>query len=377
MSIQSISELIELCRQAGGADFTIGDVFFKETEVCGIGIFTNSKIEKLTSAIVSVPFRSCISVNLIKQSPPLDVLFVENPGYLSYPDEVLSIGLIYARLRSRIGENTSCTWQRHVSTMPESFNTPLFWSEKELDELKGCTVFHLTKLLKRQIESDYQALYEPLISNYPEHFTSMTINDYYWALSVVYSRSAEIIRQGSLVRCIPPILDMANHNPQLSAEPSETLYYDEATDCLQLRAAQILNPQDECTAVYGNYPNSKLLYTYGFVVHDNPHKAIDLWTKVTPTVYQAEVKQQILLCHSLTAVQTYDFVGTIRTGFVSPALLATIRVIQATEDEMKDIEKAFIGEMISIRNEMATYTSLRSLLIFRMNAARAEVKMNI
>jgi len=47
-------------------------------------------------------------------------------------------------------------------------------------------------------------------------------------------------------------------------------------------------------------------------------------------------------------------------------------VIQAIEDEMKDIEKAFKGEMISIRNEKATYTSLRNLLISRMNPEKAE-----
>eukprot|EP01037_Dinobryon_pediforme_P023755 gene23755-25304_t len=189
---------------------------------------------------------------------------------------------------------------------------------------------------------------------------------------MVYSRSAEIVRFGQTVRCIPPVLDMANHDPNLSALPSDALSFDPSSDSLQLKSVRELQPHDECTAVYGNYPNSKLLYTYGFVVHGNPHKAIDLWTKVTPTVYKAEMKQQILHSHPLTAVQTYDFSGTIREGFVSAALLATIRVIQATEEELPNIYKAFLGQMVSLRNEKASYVSLKNLLIARLNPETAE-----
>jgi hypothetical protein len=39
---------------------------------------------------------------------------------------------------------------------------------------------------------------------------------------------------------------------------------------------------------------------------------------------------------------------------------------------MDNVGKAFAGEMISVRNEMASYSSLRSLLVARMNVEVAE-----
>ena len=370
-----IYKLIDECKKTGGADFWIRDLNFEESEDRGIGVFTNLKIERIGSILISVPFQICISVDLIANSTSLKSLFDANPGYLAYPDEVLAIGLIFAYLRidKKIDDKIICPYLQHVRSLPRKINTPLFWTEEELNELKGSNVFHLTRLLKKQMESDFEALYKPLIATYPEYFESLTIDHYFWALSMVYSRSAEIVRFGQTVRCIPPVLDMANHDPNLSALPSDALSFDPSSDSLQLKSVRELQPHDECTAVYGNYPNSKLLYTYGFVVHGNPHKAIDLWTKVTPTVYKAEMKQQILHSHPLTAVQTYDFSGTIREGFVSAALLATIRVIQATEEELPNIYKAFLGQMVSLRNEKASYVSLKNLLIARLNPETAEV----
>lgn len=43
-----------------------------------------------------------------------------------------------------------------------------------------------------------------------------------------------IERNGVYTRCIPPIVDMANHNPETALELSETLSYDEKTDGISL-----------------------------------------------------------------------------------------------------------------------------------------------
>jgi hypothetical protein len=105
----------------------------------------------------------------------------------------------------------------------------------------------------------------------------------------------------------------------------------------------------------------------------NPHRAIDLWTRVTPQVYRAQEKQKILQSHPLTCNQTYDFEGTLRDNFISPALLATIRVIQANDDtEMANIDFAFQGKMISVRNELASYASLKELILARLKVETAE-----
>lgn len=84
---------------------------------------------------------------------------------------------------------------------------------------------------------------------------------------------------------------------------------------------------------------------------------------------------QILQNHDLTKNQTYDFAGTIRDKYISPALLATIRVIQATSEELQGehVQRAFEGKMLSVRNEEAAYRSLAALLTARMRVETAEV----
>lgn len=59
---------------------------------------------------------------------------------------------------------------------------------------------------------------------------------------------------------------------------------------------------------------------------------------------------------------------------MSPALLATIRVIQCADDEIPQVENAFYGRMISVRNEMASYESLLKLIIARMDVTKAQVQ---
>jgi [ribulose-bisphosphate carboxylase]-lysine N-methyltransferase len=194
-----------------------------------------------------------------------------------------------------------------------------------------------------------------------------------WALTVVYSRAVGIQRYNKYDRIIPPVLDMANHSPNAGTEAADTLVYNQQNDELRLVSFCDIEAGDEIFAVYGVYPNAKLAFTYGFVVLNNPHRAIDVWTKVTPTSYEAQKKQQLLNSNELTYNQTYDFVGTIRDNLISPALLATVRIIQMTADEIDKAELAFTGSMISHRNELATYTALRALLVARMTPHNAEV----
>lgn len=96
---------------------------------------------------------------------------------------------------------------------------------------------------------------------------------------------------------------------EAGVHPADTFHYDEESDTISLRSHRALSAMEECYAVYGVYPNAKLLYTYGFVVLNNPHRAIDLWTRVTPQVTAAEVKQALLQRFDFTREQTYDFKG--------------------------------------------------------------------
>jgi len=331
------------------------------------GIVATNDVEE-KELLISVPYHVCITAELIISSPLLKDIFIDNPGLKDYPDEVLAIGLMHCKLYPQ----STCAWNQHMVVLPDTFNTMIYWTEEELDHFSGHVVHSLTKMMVRQIENDFNTIHLPLSQEYPHILDGLSIDLYKWALSIVYSRALEITRRKQHVRCIVPLLDMANHNPCSDKTSFDTFNYNEEIDAIQLVSSTILRKGDECYAIYGIYPNSKLLYTYGFVVMNNPYRAIDLWVKVNANTYRAADKTAILQNHELTSNQSYDFKGTLRPKYISPALLTTIRVIQADDEDMMNIERAYSGRMVSYRNEAATYISLRNLILARMKIDEAE-----
>jgi hypothetical protein len=378
--IHNLVDVVTTRSTSNGAFVARDAIEFRRNDDAGVGVFATAPLAAGT-VLVTVPFSECISAEAVMATAVGREVVGPRPGLLQYQDEVIALGLMYAvTLRARGDEDAAqaaCPWMAHVKTLPASYNTPLFWSEEELAELKGYNTFHLTNLMKKQIAADWEALHQPLSEEYPELLGGATLEVYQWALSTVYSRAVGVVRKGVYTRCVPPIVDMANHSPDAGSDTAETLRYDVAKDTVSLVTTTSRAAGEECYAVYGRYPNGKLLYSYGFVVPHSPHRAIDLWTRVTPSVSNAEAKQQLLLSHDLTREQTYDFTGTLR-GFdgavsVSPALLATVRVIQVADAaEMENVENAFRGEMVSVRNERASYVALRALLVNALKVHTAE-----
>jgi SET domain len=294
-SLDDLRELVLHCN-AHGSIIDEGKCTFEVNDDSGVGLFAKAAVVK-GEVLISVPYSICISVDAVKTSV-LKQIIDDNEGLLAYPDEILCIGLMHA-LRNPSSE---CGWAKHVRCLPTRFNTTLYWTDEELNELRYTNVFHLTKLMKNQIVRDWESIHKPLSEQYPLLLGATTIEDYSWALSVVYSRAVGFYRGGSYVRVIPPVVDMANHpySPEEGQMPEDALSYDEASDHIRVIAVEDRDIGDEVHVIYGIYPNAKLAYTYGFVVLSNPHRAVDVWTKVVPETFQAERKLQALQSSLLT-----------------------------------------------------------------------------
>ena len=336
------------------------------------GIFS-TKALNAKEILISVPYHLCISLDAVFQSK-LSCIFQsdEFSGLISYPDEVMAIGIMSAL-------QLDLPWSLHVSTMPKYINSTIFWEDEALKKLSPTSIYHLTNMMKSQISNDWENIHFPLTIKYPDLLGEATIETYKWALSMIYSRAVGFARRGKYVRCIPPILDMANHFCYYGKEAADSFNYSETDDSIRLLSINNKEAGEECFAIYGPYPNSKLLFTYGFVIQNNIHNVIDLWTRITPSTLNYEIKNHILNSNKLTSVQTYDFEGTIRAGYISSSLLSTVRIIQCDEQEIESgaYQNTFNGKMISIRNELSTYTSLKALISSRIKLFSLEVKFLI
>ena len=139
--------LISHATEKGGeVSEKINFIYNKET---GTGIFATAAIAA-REVLLSVPFSQCISTESVMATCLSEVITIR-PGLMNYPDEVIAMGLMYAATHK---DQPDCPWIQHLNVIPKTYDTPLYWSESELDEIKGTNVFHLTNLMKKQINSD-------------------------------------------------------------------------------------------------------------------------------------------------------------------------------------------------------------------------------
>jgi hypothetical protein len=412
MSEDYLGNLLEYAVEQGcDISPSIGFTFNPDS---GVGIVATEEI-KMDEVLLSVPYSQCISAANIRANPTLSVIFLDSPGLLDYPDEILALGLMHAICMAN--QNTAadtaedddaehliseekCPWIAHVQTMPTCYDTTIFWSEEELNLLRGHSSYHLTNLLKRQMEVDFATIHKPIAANYPELFPGLIFEHYVWALSCVYSRAVDFDRltatagpkdgSGVIVteRIIPPLIDFANHHPRLGLNNDEEFYYrsrdvlkfDPINDQLQLIAGRSYSPSEQIYIIYGDYNNAKLLYTYGFVIPGgvlDPFRGVDVFLKVISSMTNAERKLAIVdKDEELTAHRAvYDFQGTVRhNGMIMPSLKRMARLLQADTDELSQIESniKLLDGVITTGNEMRVNRSLRELFMTRARPEQAE-----
>ncbi|PCH36002.1 SET domain-containing protein [Wolfiporia cocos MD-104 SS10] len=90
--------------------------------------------------------------------------------------EVGWVGLILCMMWEEAQGSTS-RWFSYLASLPSNFDTPMFWSEDELDELKGTAV--IDKIGKSDAERDYNEKLLPAVKSRPELFLPEHIPQYY------------------------------------------------------------------------------------------------------------------------------------------------------------------------------------------------------
>jgi [ribulose-bisphosphate carboxylase]-lysine N-methyltransferase len=178
----------------------------------------------------------------------LELILFSFEGLLQYPDEILCIGILASK-----NSSWECFWRDHVSMMPKELNSTIFWTDEEILKLAPSAIFHLAKMMKNQILQDWKSIYEPLINKFSSYFQEITIEDYKWALGMVYSRAVGFTLQSNseYIRCIPPVIDFANHSLTAGFQAADTFIFDEALKSLNLLNATKKEINEECFAVYG------------------------------------------------------------------------------------------------------------------------------
>lgn len=120
-------------------------------------------------------------------------------------DDLIALFLMHER--AMVAAGTPGDRAAHVSCLPSSYDSTLFWTEEELAELAGCNLLVISARLQAQVEADFAALQETVLGPNPAAFppAHCGLDAYKWALGTLWSRSMDFaVSPTSSIRCIVP-----------------------------------------------------------------------------------------------------------------------------------------------------------------------------
>ncbi|CAH9108328.1 unnamed protein product [Cuscuta epithymum] len=268
----------------------------------GFGIFSSNDV--CDGILLVVPLDLSITPMRVLQDP----LFGPHCRAMFEEEEVddrflLILFLMVERLR----KNSS--WKPYFDILPTKFGNPLWFSDDELSELKGTTLYQATDLQKQKLHHLFygkmKKLAEELLTldGCPE--SEVGFDDLLWANSIFWSRAqniplphsyvfpkssegkelesaekngtaiaSESVEDTVWVEGLVPGIDFCNHG----ARPTATWEVDATGMTAGVPFSMYLSSNgegpfkshNEVLISYGNKGNEELLYLYGFVMEDNP-----------------------------------------------------------------------------------------------------------
>ncbi|KAK7340208.1 hypothetical protein VNO77_20905 [Canavalia gladiata] len=306
----------------------------------GFGIFSDKDVSD--GVMLVVPLDLAITPMRVLQDPLLGpecrAMFEEG----DVDDRLLMILLLTVE---RLRKNS--LWKPYLDMLPTTFGNPLWFSEDELHELRGTTLYRATELQKKSLLSLYETKVKDLVKKLLTLDGNLDIEvcfeDFLWANSVFWSRALNIPMPRSYVfpemqevhdSCIPeadekrsqvkisdnlkemtcntmqgdtvwveglvPGIDFCNHD----LKPIATWEIDGTGSTTGipfsmylLSAAQSpLQIDQEISISYGDKGNEELLYLYGFVIDDNTddYLMIHYPPEAINTLSFSESKSQLL-----------------------------------------------------------------------------------
>ncbi|XP_038708297.1 uncharacterized protein LOC120003395 isoform X3 [Tripterygium wilfordii] len=331
--------------QANGVELRGCKIKYSD-ETKGFGIF--SSIDTPDGVLLVVPLDLAITPMRVLQDPLLGpecrAMFEEG----EVDDRFLMIlFLTVERLRK------DSLWKPYLDMLPTTFGNPLWFTDDELLELKGTSLYRATKLQKKTLvslfEDKVKGLVEKLLSVVGDSKRAVCFEDFLWANSVFWARALNIPFPHSYVfpkfqedqdGCCSSLKNSAgvsdNHKPEVevyaiksndkASTSTDTVWVeglvpgiDFCNHDIKVAATwevdgtgittgvplsmyllsverTLFQTEKEISISYGNKGNEELLYLYGFVIENNPddYLMVHYPVEAIPNVPFPDAKGQLL-----------------------------------------------------------------------------------
>eukprot|EP01084_Bolivina_argentea_P156148 272117_1 len=251
---------------------------------------------------------------------------------------------------------------------PKLSNMPIFWSDEELEWLRGSHVLEQVEDRRDGIEQDYNAVCEV----YPEFANIATLEDFAWARMCVCSRNFGIVVQGKRTSALVPYADMLNHCHQRQTKWGFSDNLNAFTITSQCHIPQGFQVYDS----YGQKCNYRFLLNYGFSMENNVDLA-GFCPNEVPILVKLDAQDKNYHCKISLFPDSSACNVRIRVSMNENEnfhfLLSILRLICANDNELQLMTNNFkmrntprswknITFPLSLRNEVAVLTKLMSIV---------------
>ncbi|KAM2658404.1 hypothetical protein EV2_021116 [Malus domestica] len=383
-------DLIKWVRREGG--FVHEAVKIAQDSSFGLGLVASEEIPKGSELIV-LPEHVPLRFGSIESDGGDGVDSVLDDLARLVPEELWAMKLGLKLLQERA--KTGSFWWPYISSLPETFNIPIFFPGKDIKNLQYAPLLYQVNKRCRfllDFEKEVKHALENLKPNdHPFGGQSVDASSLGWAMSAVSSRAFRLygkkLRGGNYdIPMMLPLIDMCNH----SFNPNAAIVQDQDNRNMKMLVKVVaeteIKENDGLALNYGCLNNDLFLLDYGFVIPSNPYDSIELKYDGAlldaasmaagvsspnfnaPSPWQKEILCQLKLDGEAPLLK----VCLGGSELVEGRLLAALRVVLA--DDIETVQKQDLNKLksmsaeapLGIANELAVFRTVIALCVIAL-----------
>merc|ERR1719445_2756208 len=289
----------------------------------GLGLKVSRDLKE-GEEVIRIPQKAMMSVNTAKASS-IGTLIEKDPLLQTMPNVVLAIHLLIER------NSPASLWEPYINSLPHSYTTVLYFSQEELEGLRGSPALEDAlkqyKFVARQYAYFFKLFSNTLLKDY------LTYDEYRWAVSTVMTRQNLVpsLTEGEpSINALIPFWDLANHDSgQLSTD------YDDEGQALVCLSQRAFKEGEQFTIFYGVRANCDLLIHNGFVFPDNQIDCLTVKLGVAKTDPMAAKRLQLL---EKLQIHSHKFHVRRTEEPLDDKLVAFLRVLQMEQAAIQEYQ---------------------------------------
>ena len=241
-------------------------------------------------------------------------------------------------------EEKNPKYKYYFDLLPHDYsNFPIFYTNKELDFLKGSPFLSQILEKKEDMKSDYNKLCE-----YLPDYKQFSYLKFCEARVLISSRIFGIAINDNKTDVLAPFADLLNHK-----RPRQTQwYYDDNLESFVIQATENIKEGSEIFDSYGKKTNARFLLNYGFCLDDNDTSEYLLTVVFNDTYPLFELKKNFFQ-------NEYEFVRTfnLNNNFYESQIIELLSFLRFIlfDGDINDLYNA-INSSENIYNEDAPLT---------------------